>query len=741
MNPSNSKKIADKKTKIPNLFEKGQGLKTLIGFSACLILSLIMVWNSFFARLPVKKGQISGRNIVAEYDFGYINGQKTDALKRDAKNLVPPVCVENNSVLNKSLQKVLNFFRIFNEISLEKENSFEEKTSKLKGRDVFSLSEEDIGALLRKDNPASLGENLSKAIIDIYNVGVISMSDRLKIEKINDSGKIRIKSGKDFIDIDVVLVYVSETLVTHLGEIVKKYFSDEKRIKDAVVKILAGSVTPNLSYNKLLTLEEREKAVSAVQPAAVEMDKGALLVRKGEIVTKHHVEMLKSYYGRGKAKDFLKGRYIKIIGSILITVILIFASAMYLKHFQPEIFKSNKILFMIEILLVTAVFFYKMIVFFGLSVFLLPVAVVSITLAMLVNSRIALFTTMVMSLLMAIIAEYNMSIAITGIVGGMVAIHVSAGVRYRSRLIRAGFFTGIAYFLSIFAVESLSGGAPQEIFISVAMGFVSGLASPFIVMGILPFLETGFNLTTDIHLLEMADLNHPLLKKMMLEAPGTYHHSLVVGNLSEAAADAIGAKSLIGKVGSYFHDIGKIVKAEYFSENEDESTSRHDKLIPSMSHLIITNHVKDGFEMAVQYKLNKTICDIIQQHHGTGLVYFFYKRAQDESSIKEDVKEESFRYPGPKPQTREAAVVLLADAIEAASRTLEKPTPARIRNFVDEIVDEKMIDGQLNECPLTMQEIGKIKEAFIMVLNGMFHTRVKYPKNEGRDKKSSNGEN
>ncbi|MBN2190761.1 MAG: HDIG domain-containing protein, partial [Candidatus Aureabacteria bacterium] len=234
----------------------------------------------------------------------------------------------------------------------------------------------------------------------------------------------------------------------------------------------------------------------------------------------------------------------------------------------------------------------------------------------------------------------------------------------------------------------------------------------------------------------MVDLNHPILRKMMIEAPGTYHHSLIVGNLSEAAAGRIGGNSLLAKVGSYFHDIGKTIKPEYFSENEGGIKSKHDELIPSMSHLIITAHVKDGIELAKKYKISRAVFDIIRQHHGTSLVYFFYKRAKDQSPSAGEVDEEAFRYPGPKPSSKEAAIVLLADAVEAASRTLDKPTPARIKNFVNEIVDEKILDGQLDESPLTMKNIEDIKEVFNMVLNGMFHTRVKYPKNEDRNNKS-----
>jgi len=252
-------------------------------------------------------------------------------------------------------------------------------------------------------------------------------------------------------------------------------------------------------------------------------------------------------------------------------------------------------------------------------------------------------------------------------------------------------------------------------------------------------LEYLFKVSTDIRLLELSDLNHPLLKKLVMDAPGTYHHSLIVGNLAESAAEVVGAKPLLARVGAYFHDIGKIKKPEYFSENEWQGKSRHDDLIPSMSSLIIISHVKDGVDLAKKYGLNQDIVDIIEQHHGTSLVYFFYKRAQgimDEEQNKP--KEEEYRYPGPAPKSKEAAIILLADAVEAASRSLDNPTPSRIKNLVAEIINNRFLDSQLNNCELTVQDLANIKECFTFILTGIFHTRPKYPKDQ-KQKEKDNG--
>jgi putative nucleotidyltransferase with HDIG domain len=257
-------------------------------------------------------------------------------------------------------------------------------------------------------------------------------------------------------------------------------------------------------------------------------------------------------------------------------------------------------------------------------------------------------------------------------------------------------------------------------------------------------LEPLFQITTDISWLEASDLNHPLLRRMTIEAPGTYHHSLVVANLAEAAAEAVGANATLCRVCAYFHDVGKLIKPDYFTENMSFERNPHEDLAPTMSALIIIAHVKEGVDLALKHKLNQRIIDIIQEHHGTSLVYYFYKRAHqilEEAraggkimKIRPDdvpeVREESFRYSGPKPQTKESAIVSLADAVESASRTLEKPTPAKIEQLVHDIIEQRITDHQLDECDLTLRDLRMIAERFRFTLLTMLHTRIAYPKQE-----------
>jgi hypothetical protein len=261
-----------------------------------------------------------------------------------------------------------------------------------------------------------------------------------------------------------------------------------------------------------------------------------------------------------------------------------------------------------------------------------------------------------------------------------------------------------------------------------------------LVSAILPVIEGIFRVTTSITWLELADLNHPLLKRMTLEAPGTYHHSLIVAQLAEAAAESVGANAEMVRVASYFHDIGKLVKPEYFVENARHGRDAHEGLAPTMSALVIIAHVKEGVDLALQHRLNREIIDVIQQHHGTSLVYYFYRKAlaQQEEARKRldkvheedlpEVREESFRYPGPRPQSRESAIISLADTVESASRCLEKVTPAKIDQLVDELFQRRLIEGQLRECELTMCELEEVAESFKRTLRSMMHSRIAYPK-------------
>jgi putative nucleotidyltransferase with HDIG domain len=385
---------------------------------------------------------------------------------------------------------------------------------------------------------------------------------------------------------------------------------------------------------------------------------------------------------------------------------------------------------------------------------LAPYAFAPLVLSVLLGRNHGLFAAVFVSLWSSVLfGKIDAPLLVISLISGFTAVYLTLQVRRRSRLIRAGVGVGVAIWLSSlsFGMIAINLFPPMDndwgmIGLQSALALGNGIITAMIVGGALPVLEHLFQITTDVSWLELSDLNHPLLRRMTIEAPGTYHHSLVVANLAEAAAEKIGANATLCRVCSYFHDVGKLVKPQYFTENMSFERNPHDDLAPTMSALIIIAHVKEGVDLALTHGLNKQIIDVIQQHHGTSLVYYFYQRAlqqQEDARAggkimnirKEDipeVREESFRYSGPKPQTKESAIVSLADIVESASRSLEKPTPQKIEQLINELIEERIADGQLDECDLTLGEIRVIAERFRFTLMTMLHTRIAYPKHESK---------
>ena len=384
---------------------------------------------------------------------------------------------------------------------------------------------------------------------------------------------------------------------------------------------------------------------------------------------------------------------------------------------------------------------------------LAPYALAPLVLSVLLGRNHGLYAAVFVSLWTCLLfGEFNAPLLVCALISGFTAVFLTLQVRRRGRLIRAGLGVGVALWLLSLAfgvIGPINLFAPgvndwKALALQSALAIGNGIVTATIVGGILPMLEHLFRITTDISWLEASDLNHPLLKRMTIEAPGTYHHSLVVANLAEAAAEAIGANGTLCRVCAYFHDVGKLVKPDYFTENMNFERNPHDDLAPTMSALIIIAHVKEGVDLALKHNLNRRIIDIIQEHHGTSLVYYFYKRALQQQedaraggkimNLREEdvpeVKEESFRYAGPKPQTRESAIVSLADMVESASRSLEKPTPQKIEQLVTDLIEQRIADRQLDECDLTLSELRVIAERFRFTLMTMLHTRIAYPKQD-----------
>ncbi len=426
------------------------------------------------------------------------------------------------------------------------------------------------------------------------------------------------------------------------------------------------------------------------------------------------------------------------LGSFFLILIILLIFYKDIKRYKPSYLKDHKMLLLLAILVTGTLMTSKIFEYIlyglhkGLSfqddisyIFGIPIPIGAMLVTLMFDFHTAIIFSFVMSLITGIWLD-NPLYNVFAFIGSLTAAFSVIRCKKRSALIKGGLYVSAVNIITSFIILILQGNFSANILASAFLfSAISGILVTSIVSIVLPFFEYAFGITTDISLIELLDLNQPLMHNLMVTAPGTYHHSVIVGNLAEAAAEAIGANPLLTRVTAYYHDIGKIKMPEYFIENQSTTVGKHDKLTPHMSSMILISHVKEGYELARQYKLPKSVIDVIQQHHGTSLITYFYKKALEQQSthtLKED-----YRYPGPKPQSRVAAIVMMADAVEAASRTLTDATPARIAALVDKIINNIFLDGQIDECELTLKDISEIKKRFTFILTSIFHKRIAYP--------------
>ena len=361
----------------------------------------------------------------------------------------------------------------------------------------------------------------------------------------------------------------------------------------------------------------------------------------------------------------------------------------------------------------------------------IPMLLFGMTVAIAYNQEVTLLLTAAIGLIVVLLLGQGLALFVILVAATSTAVLMLRRVRSRVKLVYVGFCAGVVAMLTAVGVNVVAGQPlDQAVLLDAGKFFLWGLMSGFAMTGLLPFIETLFGVLTEISLLELGDVAHPLLQELVRRAPGTYNHSINVASMAEAAAESIGSRGLLLRVGSYFHDIGKMLKPQYFVENQRDDNNRHESLVPAMSTLIIIAHVKDGADLARQHHLPRSIIDFIQQHHGTTLVEYFYERANEDSQANPDgvtIDENAFRYPGPKPQTKEAGILMLADAVESASRVLVEPTPSRIESLVEDIAMKRLLDGQLDECGLTLQEVRIVQDSLVKSLIAVYHGRVKYP--------------
>lgn len=487
-------------------------------------------------------------------------------------------------------------------------------------------------------------------------------------------------------------------------------------------ELLDISVRPNLVLDSA-KLAKLEQQVRAGVPEVVHR-KNEILIAKNQVVTENDLIMLKELH-------LLVGETnrVKIFLSLAFFILLLVGLGfIYIFQFHPDLFREERLLYLLLLLLLMVVGLIKVLSLTDIPSlpYLAPVSFAAMLAAILIKRELAFLLTAIVSLLGGIIVEYNLALTIFYFVSGVIAVLTLFNFQRQRDLVRSGSILMVSNLVTVAAINLLFRSSFS--YHSVILAATNGFLSSVLAIGSLPFLEHIFKITTPIRLLELSNPSNPLLRRLQIEAPGTYHHSIMVGNLAEAAAEGIGADALWVRVGSYYHDIGKIKRPYFFVENQFSLDNPHEKLNPSLSTLIITYHVKEGVEIAREHGLPDKLIAIIEQHHGTDLVRYFYKRATDNlQGEREILIEEDFRYEGPKPQTKEAALVMLADSVEAAVKALSKPSPAKVEGLIQKIIRERLEDGQFDECNITLRDLNSIKNSFIKILGGMFHSRIEYP--------------
>ncbi|MGB5984493.1 MAG: HDIG domain-containing metalloprotein [Desulfobacterales bacterium] len=512
----------------------------------------------------------------------------------------------------------------------------------------------------------------------------------------------------------------------------------EPQTGDILTGYLQELIQPNITLNRRETEERRRQAAQSVPPAQYMIKAGEMIVREGERIDAQALMKLEGL------RASLQHSSMAINGAGAALLVLCLVMSAYMIYTNPMgrggTISNKHLFFMATILIVFLVMAsgsdalaralissHPFSIPLESMLFGIPLASGAMIVGMFMGFQAAVIFSVVLAVCTALLFQNRLDICIYFLINGILAAYWTQTCRERRIFITTGLKLGLVNLVMVTAIHILTAEfIPTHLLWNLIFAVIGGISVGIVTAGLVPLLEIGFGYTTDITLLELANLDQPILRRLMMEAPGTYHHSVIVGSMVEAAAAEIGANPLLAKVCGYFHDIGKIKKPLYFIENQGQTRNRHDKLAPSMSALILISHIKEGVEIARRHKLGEAIIDTIRQHHGTSLIQFFYEKAKKKKGA-ENVRIEDYRYPGPLPQTREAGLVMLADIVEASSRTLANPTPSRIQGHVQQMINKIFSEGQLDNCELTLKDLHKIAKNFIQILNGIHHHRIDYP--------------
>ncbi len=642
-------------------------------------------------RYKLNEGDIATVDIKAPRDI--IDEEATKAKEQEVTAKVEKKFTLKNEIKIEASENIKSFF---DKLINLKSNDIDEKSkiSELKKIDAFKLSDAEYKTLL--DLNVDKDTELQWIALTAIDKGYEKQIEEDNSEDIAEAKTIvddYLSSQELESNIEVILREMCES------QIKANYFFDQSKTDEAVKEAL--------------------KSVSKVM-----IKKNQTIVKEGEPITQQQINILAELglVGEDLSKDYI---YTYIILAFFVLFVL-GMQYMYLKKEKKEILIDTKLVFLILLLNLLSVISAR--VFTFVSLFIIPIACAPILMTVFLDSKNSLNL-----LFVAVIVGFDPQVILIGIVSTIVSSTTLKKVSQRNDILYSTVYVAAAVAVVILSSGILLSNNIKQILLDVILAVFGAFISGILAMGLLPFLESSFSLVTNMKLLELSNPNNPLLKRLLMEAPGTYHHSVMVANLAEVAAEEVGANPMLVRVGAYYHDVGKIKRPFFFGENQLGGTNPHDKISPTLSTTIIISHVKDGLELAKEYDIPKVVSDMIVQHHGTTLVKYFYYTLKNSSENPDEIREEDFRYPGPKPQSKEAAIIMMADSVEAAVRSIQEPTLEKIEDMVNNIVKDKMNSNQLNECDLTFRELEVIKACFLRVLKGIYHHRIEYPTEKGKE--------
>jgi putative nucleotidyltransferase with HDIG domain len=712
-----------------------------VGLIIVVALSLLLLRNyqrQIIEQVPV--GSIATADIIAPDDLKIEDLAQTRRLRDQAVGSVLPVFDFNPKPAREAGVSISDMFAACREVAPD--SSIEQVRAAVKERSGIILDPEQVAVLVKH----KFSQELEHLMIDhMESVAVAPViSSRSQFRRLSATAVVRrdAKSGQETTVTDFNTIHDKITASASMRSEKLVWPAEyDSRDRKLLAEILGSLIIPNFEYNETETESRKTAARDSVTPVTVSVKKGSPIVVRDETVTPVKAALL----AEAASNRPMGQRAIEFAGTLVIVMMLLLVLWQYLLRYQHLHLRVRRH-FLLQIACFVLVLG-LMRLFFALASamsswathepfnsaigykYLAPLAVGAVLITILTDAHAAFVFSAILTVFVGVFSG-NVYLAAYTLMASAGAIYHLQNCRDRTALVRAGLWIGAVSAATTLSLDLLGANEPRLLFVlfDSFCGFASGVLAAMVASIVLPLFEWLFEITTNIKLLELSNLNLPLLKQLAERAPGTYHHSIMVGLLAEAAAEAIGGDALFARVACYYHDIGKSVRPTYFIENQTYMDNRHDKLSPRMSSIVLANHVKQGVELAREHKLPPRIIAIIPQHHGTGLMkYFYYKARKAADDSNSAALEKEFRYPGPKPQTKEAAIIMIADSVEAAARTVQEATPTKLRNMIDTIITRIRDDGQLDECDITLRELRIVAESFVKVLMGIHHHRIAYP--------------